>query len=409
MSAIGKVYSLGRRTADVYRRHQSPTRALMYLGRALIRRVPAVIERELSSRRNRPVPAINRASGDVAIGMLVAGGVGDHIIVARFLRDLAAVAEPFTVDVFSPIMKAAAWVFERLPVVQHTYYDSQFESAKADYDLLIDLSSPNPMISIRTQSGDGKPILLAICRQMQAFAARFDFSRTVPVPTAGFLAQIWQSQNIKRITLLHCAAGVEFGGNQLDLAKNECVLDRFDLQAGSYVSIHNGFEAGLVTSGRESTKCYPYFAEVVSIVRAVFPGLRFVQLGTHTSTPIETADLNLINRTSLAEAAGVIAHAAVHVDVESGLVHVASCLGVPSCVVFGPTPPDYFGYDVNANMRPPVCGGCWWTTSDWMDRCPRGFTTPICLSQQKPGDVAAAVIHLLSLRLAVSERAPQLG
>jgi hypothetical protein len=117
-----------------------------------------------------------------------------------------------------------------------------------------------------------------------------------------------------------------------------------------------------------------------------------VQIGVAaTSTPIDGVDLNLIATTNLLESAGLIAHAVLHVDNESGLVHLARCLGVQSCVLFGPTPMSYFAYPENVNMVPPECGGCWWVNQTWMDQCPRGMKEPACM-RHDPAIVANAII-----------------
>jgi hypothetical protein len=72
-------------------------------------------------------------------------------------------------------------------------------------------------------------------------------------------------------------------------------------------------------------------------------------------------------------------------------VHIARTLGVKSCVIFGPTSIDYFAYPDNINIRPTLCGGCWWINSTWMDACPRGFEMAPCMSTQKPEDIVAAI------------------
>ena len=131
-------------------------------------------------------------------------------------------------------------------------------------------------------------------------------------------------------------------------------------------------------------------------LRQKWPELRFVQIGVTTSQPLEEVDLNLINRTSLKDAAGLISGALLHIDNEGGLVHLARCLGVDSCVVFGPTPSNYFGYGDNINIDPTFCGGCWWNNETCMDQCPRGFETARCMTDQSPGSVADAIDRHLS-------------
>jgi ADP-heptose:LPS heptosyltransferase len=159
-----------------------------------------------------------------------------------------------------------------------------------------------------------------------------------------------------------------------------------------YLTVHNGFDPDFVISRATTTKCYPHFASVVSELKLRYPQLLLVQIGGATSTPIAGVDVGLIGRTTIPEAAAVIAGAQLHLDNESGLVHMAACLGTRSCVLFGPTDADYFGYPQNINLRPGCCGGCWWTTDSWMDQCPRGFATPPCMDSIVPEDV---VRHLL--------------
>ena len=396
---IAKIRSLATKTASVYRAHGSPVRAAVYLGRTIFRRLPVFVERKLATKQHRPSGATSHKVADtLRVAALVPGGIGDHIIAARFFRDLAAAVEPFTLDVFSPIVKPAAWVFAPLPVLGEVYYDTQFTVACDLYSATLDLNSL-PHISIGRMPDIGAQRITAVLARMQAFTERFAFFRDAPFPTAGFLAQLWQAQNITRAELLHQAGEVAYGGPCFGVATNSAILNTHGLRDRTYVSVHNGYEAELVTSGAGSTKCYPHFAGVIAALRDEFPGLPFVQIGTHTSVPIDGIDLDLINRTKLTEAAAVVAGSAMHLDIESGMVHIASCLGTPSCVVFGPTPPDYFGYAGNANLRPPRCGGCWWTTPDWMDRCPRGFTEPICVGEQTPLQVAAAARAILRSRL----------
>jgi ADP-heptose:LPS heptosyltransferase len=114
---------------------------------------------------------------------------------------------------------------------------------------------------------------------------------------------------------------------------------------------------------------------------------------------LDAVNLNLIKRTSLQQAAGLIKAALMHIDNEGGLVHLARCLGVESAVVFGPTPSNYFGYPGNVNIDPAFCGGCWWSTETWMDRCPRGFEAARCMTEQPPDSVAAAIDRHLAFKL----------
>jgi ADP-heptose:LPS heptosyltransferase len=148
----------------------------------------------------------------------------------------------------------------------------------------------------------------------------------------------------------------------------------------------------LLATRASSTKRYPHWSAVVALLKQSWPELVLVQIGAGTSTAIEGVDICLIDQTSLQQTVEIIRGAALHLDHESGLVHLARCLGVKSCVVFGPTSADYFGYEGNINLRPRICGGCWWIKATWMDQCPRGFAEPICTHSTPPTDVVAAIL-----------------
>ncbi|MEM0100777.1 MAG: glycosyltransferase family 9 protein [Candidatus Methanomethyliaceae archaeon] len=109
-----------------------------------------------------------------------------------------------------------------------------------------------------------------------------------------------------------------------------------------------------------------------------------MQLGAETSQRLQHVDIDLVGKTNLNDVVSILSESKLHLDNESGLVHIATSLGVKCCVCFGPTPVDFFGYEENINLAPAQCGGCWWSTRDWMEQCPRGFEKPICMESISP-------------------------
>jgi ADP-heptose:LPS heptosyltransferase len=106
-------------------------------------------------------------------------------------------------------------------------------------------------------------------------------------------------------------------------------------------------------------------------------------------------NLDLVGRTTLGEAAAIISKSRLHLDNESGLVHLATALGVKCCVIFGPTSLDYFAYETNINLAPKFCGGCWWINDTWMEQCPRGFVEARCMTAHDPASIASAVLSAI--------------
>lgn len=226
----------------------------------------------------------------------------------------------------------------------------------------------------------GFPRLAEILRHIDSFTRREKLEIFIERHPYfdGYFARRAVYMNETRRTFLNRMAGLPYGGDRLGLA----AAMREDLAIqGPYVTVHNGYDTNIKIKGGTGrhTKCWPHFPELVALLKRDYPGVRIVQLGSSTSVPIPGVDHDLIDKTSFAEVGAILGKAIVHFDNDSGLVHMAAALGTPSVVMFGPTLADFYGYPGNRNLAPSVCGGCWWTVSDWMDVCARGFEKPLCL------------------------------
>lgn len=396
-----KAGKIARKAAQVYRQQKSVGRTVTYVARYLALRAPSVLRRSVSARKSAVemrAQRHNRESVVLAIGL--GGGIGDNIVAARYLRDLRASTEPFEFDVFSPSVAVARWIFASVPGFGRCYYDTLFDGAGENHDLLLHISSFLRVKSRHDGTGEGKPGrgLRECVARIEAFNSEASVMIERHPRMDGFLAQKLQFANITRATSLHSMSGITYGGDRFPLQTESDIVAASGLAGRPYITVHNGFDASEIISGAMATKCYPHFGKVIDLLRRELAGVVFVQIGARTSVPLPEADLDLIGKTDLPQASALIKGAVCHLDNESGMVHIASCFGVPCCVVFGPTPADFFGYAGNSNMRPKVCGGCWWITDDWMGRCPRNFPEPICTYTQPPEEVAQATIALLGAR-----------
>ena len=174
-----------------------------------------------------------------------------------------------------------------------------------------------------------------------------------------------------------------------------------------WITLHDGFDTSAHVRPGQAVKCWPleHWAELVSKLKALHPSLRIVQIGGTSSRPIAGVDDCLIGRIRLGEALWLLQGAALHIDGESGLVHAAYALGTPSVVLFGPTDVGFFGYRDNVNLNAGVCTPCWWSTPDWLGRCPRGLVQPVCMAAISPGSVSDAVLAVLDRGLQLPARA----
>ncbi|MCO6414643.1 hypothetical protein JYK14_00410 [Siccirubricoccus sp. KC 17139] len=332
------------------------------------------------------------------IAVAITGGIGDMLVVGRLLRDLEAHLGGAIFDVFCPRPALAAWALGGLPSLRQVHYDILFDGLRQEYDVAL---RANQMLVLYRedlcwQTVRDHPALAEVVAALIRNRPLIDPFVAQHPWHDNFLAQKAVFGGRSRRDFLHHLAGLEYRGDRMAVPQEPTALPRFGLCPGSYVTVHNGFDTEFIIAGRRATKCYPHFGEVVAELKAARPDLAVIQLGTATSTPIPSCDQVLIGRTSMQEVAAILAGSLLHLDNESGLVHLAASLGTRSVVVFGPTPVDYFGYPQNLNIAPPICGGCWWMTRTWMDGCAKGYGTALCLQQQAPRAVAGQALAALA-------------
>jgi len=354
---------------------------------------------------HRQIKALREKHGaSFMLAIWATGGVGDHLLTARFIRDLQAQSGPFTFDVFTFKPALSNWLFSNVPGFRTSIKADGRRTGKFMtrvlklYDLELYVCG---FASVRQQR-----ITDAFVHMNEKFKSAIDSikaqAKNIPQiinnhpALDGYLSQYSVLKGYRRQNFTHHMAGIPYGGDAFDLDTSLTGLNRLELAPQSYVTVHNGYDddaARHLEPGQVATKVYPFFGEVVDILKRHYPYLKFVQLGVSSSTPLQQADFNLINKTTVQEAAGILANAAFHLDNESGLVHMATALGTRCAVVFGPTPSNYFGYDSNLNIDPPVCGGCFWMEETWMSSCVLGEQKAPCMFRQTPEMVAESIIR----------------
>ncbi|MCA3388713.1 MAG: hypothetical protein INF65_08785 [Roseomonas sp.] len=404
----GRLKRLTRRTQAIYLETGSLRAPISYLRHAF-RAKASLLARHAWALQGSLLPwrlaaerrrlSAHRNQGRLVIAVTAAGGLGDLIIIARCLRDLAQEAEAFAFDVFAASPDLAQWVFAAVPGFGRAYPDTleRFSTRNYDLHLLINQTATVAPETIAWDRLRQAPRMLQAVRRLMRLSRQASLEPYIlhhPRLDNG-LARKAVYAGKSRQDFLHWMLGIDYGGENLGIEADEEALRRFGLAGRDFITVHNGFDPNFIVPERRATKCYPHFDAVVAGLKATRPEMLIVQLGTTTSEAIAGADLNLIGRTSLAEAAALLRATALHLDNEGGLVHLAACYGRRSLVVFGPTPSDYFGYASNINVDPLYCGGCWWIEESWMNRCPRSMPQPECMFAQPPERVVALALKAL--------------
>lgn len=137
-------------------------------------------------------------------------------------------------------------------------------------------------------------------------------------------------------------------------------------------------------TGLKQLKEWPreYYTELLLLIKKEYPDIQLVQLGGKSTERIELADKHILGE-SLELVKYILKGSALHIDCESGLPHLATQLGVKCCVLFGPTPIWFIGYENNINIKSDICYGCKGLVSDWYSNCFK-YDEAKCMKSIKP-------------------------
>jgi SAM-dependent methyltransferase len=177
------------------------------------------------------------------------------------------------------------------------------------------------------------------------------------------------------------------------------VMSQYNLTQKKYITLHAGATM-LDDNSKSNVKIWPldHWADFCTLCKQNYPDYLLVQLGGKSAQAIKGIDLCLAGKISFAESIIVLKHALLHIDGESGLVHLRRQLGGKSVVLFGPTHLDYFSYPQNSNISSHFCGPCMWMTDDWYGKCVRNLKEAECMRAIKPETVLREVASCLTRR-----------
>lgn len=331
-----------------------------------------------------------RLPGQCLIAVRVSGGLGDLL---RFNAFLGAVAQKYPnvrFDVYA-VHGAAPLVFNSLPCVRAVGHERLYPWFSRRYDAYFFCGQ----ITQPEFYTDVFPLPLLKKEADKWAAVRQNYKRYELI----FFNQIIEDalkEGFNFLEVLGRTAGFCGAGGarpRLDLHNTPNLL------AGRrYITFNTGWNKHDILPEGVSipNKCWPVhlWEEFVRLFRARCPGVEIIQLGEENSPQIKGADVSLLGRTTLLQAAAVLKGALVHVDCDCGLMHLAYALGVPAVILFGPTHGEYLKYPGNISIFSEQCGCCWHLTQDWSVRCPL-YPQARCMRSITPQRVVEAVARQL--------------
>jgi len=334
--------------------------------------------------------------GGFQMAIELLGGVGDTIINAAYVQELAKLAgNTVKITLMSPL---SAEVIEGI-FYNKTFYDQIYcydeicpIEDKAHYDLVIKMAR-YPFI----ETISSKKMASATAQFQDYVAAVLKFNESHPGYAGGAIGD---------------HAGVIFArinnktrktqgdiNNLLDLEKSEfgiehnqdyeSILQDNQLHKGEYITLQRG-----IMKQSEATRLWPrdYFNELISKIKKEYPQYKICQVGRADTESLDGIDIDLRGKTNFEELKSLLKYAKLHIDCDCGMVHLRHFLnGGKSLVFWGPTSSEFIGYEENINLQGracPVC--CEWVTPDWNTLCIASQgPQPLCMARITP-DMALA-------------------
>ncbi|MBA4708155.1 glycosyltransferase family 9 protein [Aquitalea aquatica] len=328
----------------------------------------------------------------------ITGGIGDAVIIARLVNDLTKQLKDHTFDIYFQSPDIVEPFFRKIKGFRSVLHISAYEDTRQYYQFSLianqyvhfDMKGTN--LKKITQC---EPSILKMYAHSEAIKAKYiRFIKSHPYLDGAF-ADILVETGIRRYEFLHQTLGITYSGNALPIEITASLPT--ELIGKKYITIHDGWDSNFPLSSARPTKAVPTekWNEITKKLKKSHPELTIVQLGGNTGSTIENIDINLKDKISFAESTAIIAGASLHLDAESGLVHIASALNVKCLVIFGPTNVEWFSYPENINIAPNQCGNCWWTTTTWMEKCLENHEVPICTKKTDSNKIAQQVISYI--------------
>ena len=357
-----------------------------------------------------PVPrrtvTANEAPEVLTVAIQLEGGLGDIMIAAGFVEALWLELGRCEIDLFHHTPDWAKFVFHDARFVRNVLPAASHRVASGRYDVAVYVPQ---FVHYRVNNwAKLDRVSPGVAARIRGAAERFEQHRGL-FERRPHLDGLWGRMSVANGRTVFANLAYLSGlpaAERLprfmapDPAACESAQSLIDPGRDLYITVHDGFDTSQPVPAGSATKCWPmdHWVSFVARFKAAFPDIGVIQLGAGKSRAIRGVDVDLIGRTTLHQAAWLLGHAALHVDTDSGLVHLAHAMHTRSIVLFGPTDKEFYGYAGNSNLGSDACGKCWWSTPDWLARCPRGLKQPECMTSIAPAHVAEEAGRLLGMR-----------
>lgn len=317
---------------------------------------------------------------DVHIAFRLYSALGSMLFLKWLVADISRHLPDSAIDLYmNGLEDEARFLFSDVPQVRRFMDDlgGRYEAHAKDYDIAMRLHGAG-IAMVDCVIWDGIPVKYRDFRErLRIFEERTkedDFLLKVP-RSAIFLRRRFQGRNA------YTAMGYGVFGNTCKATsipwteEGRVGFERLGLSFYATINFGNGS----CKDDSKIAKSWPLdrLEAVVAALHRMHPELAIVQLGARDAKKVHGANSYVLGE-KLSLVTQVLRNSFFHLDIEGGLVHLATQLGTKCFVLFGPTPEFYYGYEDNVNIKAGTCHDCCGVYLDH-NRCARDMAQPECM------------------------------
>ena len=352
----------------------------------------SIMRDSLAENIDRTAYAFDESKQSIAI--LSTGGYGDMVIHKRFINELIK---------YAPLCKIDFYNIKAIGFLKHLYSDTEnvknvfddlgyrYHAEMNNYSLALTIEACH---FIRVDKWDE---IEALGYFPSEFVRRIGvLKNSSDMEAVGINTPAYLTMTRRRFKGLNAYSGFNYDGafdirdKKVNIPLDKIFAVKFkECAFGRYITVNYG--NGDSESSEGIAKCWSKesFESLIRDFRNKYPNTSIIQLGGKNAYRLKGADQFVLGE-DFRFVLHTLKNSLLHIDIEGGLVHIASQLGTKCIVLFGPTVPDYYGYEENINIRSGDCRECWGLYSN-VNRCARDMKEPICMKRITPEMVSAKI------------------
>lgn len=317
------------------------------------------------------------------------GGLGDILRQKAVIASLTKMSPDIIIDIYH---KATKPLVKDLRNIRFFLNKNSIYSTTKKYDIIIDntVSLEYPQINIINRHN---PLSKTILNNIETYKKIYPFCFN---DISSFdMQKLAIKNNLHLINVSKIKSGVDknyISDISLNIEYRKVSLLKF----GIYNDIkYITFQTGTSNKGNIAhTKSWrtDHWKNLIALLKDTLSSknIKIVQVGVGQSKI--DSDIDLVGKTNLDELCCVLKKSLLHIDTDSGCMHIAKALKVKSLILFGPTNAEYILYSENINIASSLCGGCH-VINNWHEKCVLEYNPQLCMNSLTPGFVYQKVIE----------------